>query len=65
MIAVLGFVDGFGADTDVIGIYKNLEEAIANHGNEFQYKAFEFGLVDFDIYDCCTYKIKTIKKGRR
>jgi hypothetical protein len=61
MIAVLGFVDGFGADTDVIGIYKNLEEAIANHGNEFQYKSFEFGRVEFDIYDCETFSKKKRK----
>ena len=40
MIAVLGFIDGFGADTVVIGIYKNLEEAVIFHGDSFQYKSF-------------------------
>ena len=56
MVAVLEYIDGFGADTQVAGIYKSLEDAIiANYGNKFQYKEFEFGLVDFDIYDCNTY----------
>ena len=55
MVAVLEYIDGFGADTEVVGIYKNLEDAIANYGNKFQYKEFEFGKVEFDIYDCNTY----------
>ena len=37
MVAVLGFIDGFGADTQVIGIYKNLEDAVYFHGDNFQY----------------------------
>ena len=61
MIAVLGFVDGFGADTVIIGIYKNLEEAVIFHGDSFQYKSFEFGRVEFDIYDCETF----LKKRRK
>ena len=66
MVAVLGYIDGFGADTQVVGIYKSLEDAIiANYGNKFQYKEFEFGLVDFDIYDCNTYDIKAIKKRKK
>ena len=66
MVAVLKYIDGFGADTEVTGIYKSLEDAIiANYGNEFQYKEFEFGLVDFDIYDCNTYDIKAIKKRKK
>lgn len=55
MIAVLEFVDGFGADTYVTGIYQSLEDAIAKHGNEFKYEEFEFGEVDFDIYECKIY----------
>ena len=66
MVAVLKYIDGFGADTQVAGIYKSLEDAIiANYGNKFQYKEFEFGLVDFDIYDCNTYDIGTIKKRKK
>ena len=66
MVAVLEYIDGFGADTEVAGIYKSLEDAIiANYGNKFQYKEFEFGLVDFDIYDCNTYDIGTIKKRKK
>ena len=39
MVAVLEWIDGFGADTEVVGIYQSLEDAIiANCGNKFQYK---------------------------
>ena len=65
MVAVLEYIDGFGADTEVVGIYKNLEDAIVNYGNKFQYKEFEFGKVEFDIYDCNTYDIKAIKKRKK
>ena len=65
MIAVLRYIDGFGADTEVAGIYKNLEDAVINHGNNFQYKEFEFGEVEFDIYDCNTYDIKAVKRKRK
>lgn len=67
MIAVLGWVDGFGADTVVIGIYQSLEDAIiAGYGEKFQYQEFEFGEVDFDIYGCKTYDGgKKQKRGKR
>lgn len=67
MIAVLGWVDGFGADTVVMGIYQSLEDAIiAGYGEKFQYQEFEFGEVDFDIYDCKTYDGgKKQKRGKR
>lgn len=56
MIAILGWVDGFGADTKVEAIYQTLEDAIAaKYGNEFKYAEFEFGEVSFDIYECKTY----------
>ena len=45
MIAVLEFIDGFGADTNVVGIYKSLEDAVYFHGDNFEYKTFEFGKV--------------------
>lgn len=65
MVAVLGYIDGFGADTEVVGIYKNLEDAIVNYGNEFQYKEFEFGKVEFDIYDCNTYDGRKKQKRKK
>ena len=66
MVAVLEFIDGFGADTQVTGIYKSLEDAIiAKYGNKFQYKEFEFGKVEFDIYDCNTYDGKKNKKRKK
>ena len=56
MVAVLEYIDGFGADTQVTEIYQSLEDAIiAKYGNKFQYEEFEFGKVEFDIYDCNTY----------
>ena len=51
MIAVLGFVDGFGHDTEVIGIFPTLEIAKNYYSNNFRYQEFEFGKVSFDIYD--------------
>ena len=66
MVAVLEYIDGFGADTQVTGIYKNLEDAIiAKYGNKFQYKEFEFGKVEFDIYDCNTYDGGKKQKRKR
>ena len=61
MVAVLGFIDGFGADTEVIGIYRTLEDAVCFHGGNFKYKTFEFGKVEFDIYDCETFSKKRRK----
>lgn len=51
MIAVLSYVDGFGNDTYVEGIYPTLEIAKQHYNNNFRYQEFEFGTVDFDIYD--------------
>ena len=66
MVAVLEYIDGFGADTEVVGIYQSLENAvIAKYGNKFQYKEFEFGKVEFDIYDCNTYDMRTAKKRKK
>ena len=65
MVAVLEYIDGFGADTEVVGIYKNLEDAIVNYGNKFQYKEFEFGKVEFDIYGCNTYDGGKKQKNRK
>ena len=61
MIAVLDFVNDFNTNTIVIEIYKNLEEAVIFHGDSFQYKSFEFGRVEFDIYDCETFSKKRRK----
>lgn len=51
MIAVLSYVDGFGNDTYVEGIYPILEIAKQHYNKNFRYQEFEFGTVDFDIYD--------------
>lgn len=51
MIAVLAFVDGFGHDTEVIGIFPTLEIAKRYYKRNFQYQEFDFGQVSFDIYD--------------
>jgi hypothetical protein len=51
MIAVLVSVDGFGNDTQVVGIYPTLEIAKQHHDYNFRYEEFEFGKVYFDIYD--------------
>lgn len=51
MIAVLVYVDGFGNDTQVDGIYPTLEIAKQHYNYNFRYKEFEFGKVEFDIYD--------------
>lgn len=71
MIAVLDWVDGFGADTYVIGIFPNLEEARkacepikANTDSELRYAEFQFGMVDWDWYDATPLYPKK-KKQRR
>ena len=51
MIAVLSYVDGFGNDTYVEGIYPTLEIAKQHCSKNFRYQEFEFGTVSFDIYD--------------
>lgn len=51
MIAVLDFVDGFGHDTDVVGIFPTLEIAKNHYTHNFFYQEFDFGKVEFDIYD--------------
>lgn len=51
MIAVLEFVDGFGYDTEVVGIFPTLEAAKKYYHKNFLYQEFEFGAVEFDIYE--------------
>ena len=51
MIAVLKFVDGFGHDTEVVGIFPTLESAKRYYNHNFRYQEFDFGEVGFDIYD--------------
>ncbi len=70
MIAVLDWVDGFGADTSVLGIFPNLEEARkalepikANTPTELKYVEFQFGMVDWDWYEATPLYSK--KKKRR
>ena len=66
MIAVLEFVDGFGHDTEVVGIYPTLEAAKKYYLTNFLYQEFEFGTVQFDIYDAKEgYPTKKKRKGNK
>lgn len=56
MIAVLGWVDGFGNDTQVYGIYPTLEEAAAYADESCRYEEFEFGEVNFDYFEAKEFK---------
>ena len=51
MIALLEWVDGFGMDTSVKGIFPTLDEALRYANEDDKYVEFDFGLTDFDIYD--------------
>ena len=51
MVAVLEFVDGFGHDTEVVGIFPTLEAAQKYYMKNFRYQEFEFGAVQFDLYE--------------
>ena len=51
MIALLKWVDGFGADTHVVGIFPTLDAAKRYAQKDEKYVEFDFGLVDFDIYE--------------
>ena len=58
MIAVLAWIDGFGADTDVVGIFETLEQAREcfpwdrNENNPRRYQEFNLNEETyFDYYD--------------
>ena len=51
MIALLTWVDGFGADTQVRGIFPTLKAAKRYAEKGDKYVEFDFGLVEFDIYE--------------
>lgn len=64
MIAILGYVDGFGHDTYVKSIHQNMDEAKRKHAEDVKenpdaeddlWTEFEFGDVDFDIYSPYSY----------
>lgn len=63
MIAVLEFVDGFGHDTEVVGIFPTLEAAKKYYQKNFLYQEFEFGAVEFDLYEA--KESRPTKKKRR
>ena len=64
MIVVLSDVDGFGNDTQVDAIYPTLEIAKQHYSENFRYQEFEFGKVDFDIYDAKEAYPKKRKKKK-
>ena len=66
MIAVLDWVDGFGSDTMVSGIFENMEQAIAFVGDlkenakkdyPSRYEEFSFGEVCFDYYEAKKFSV--------
>ena len=72
MIAVLDWVDGFGADTRVVGIFPSLEEARKacgpikkNTRTELKYAEFQFGLVDWDWYEAAPLYSQNKKQKRK
>lgn len=68
MIAVLGWVDGFGADTQVLGIFPTLTEAEKYAGEDYEncrYTEFEFGEVNFDFYEAKKFFACERKKKKR
>lgn len=67
MIAVLGWIDGFGADTQVLGIFPTLVEAEKSVGVDYKncrYVEFEFGKVNFDFYEAEKFFICERKKKK-
>lgn len=65
MIAVLEFVDGFGHDTEVVGIFPTLEVAKNYYTHNFLYQEFDFGRVEFDLYEAKeAYPTRKNKKGK-
>ena len=64
MVAVLGWIDGFGADTQVLAIYPTLAEAERYADKECRYVEFEFGEVDFDFYEAKKFFTSERKKKR-
>lgn len=72
MIVVLNWIDGFGADTRVVGIFSNLEEARkacepikANTETELKYEEFQFGLVEWDWYEATPLYPKKKRRQRK
>lgn len=64
MVAILYYVDGFGNDTCVKSIHKNMDDAKRKHAEDVRenpraekdlWVEFEFGDVDFDIYSSNSY----------
>lgn len=60
MIAVLDWVDGCGADTKVVGIFRTMKDTLdyvgdltenANREFPLRYQEFDLGEVDFDYYE--------------
>ena len=74
MIAVLGWIDGFGADTTVEGIFRTMGDALnyvgdlkknADRDYPLRYQEFDFGEVDFDYYEADHFRItKNFRKRK-
>lgn len=67
MIAILEWIDGFGNDTYVKGIYPNFEQAEQAHlADEYskgdRWQEFEYGSVAFDWYEANNFPKKKNKR---
>ena len=65
MIAILGWTDGFGNDTYVIGIYPTLEQAKRHYQKGDRWVEFEFGNVEFDWYEANEFRNEKHKPKKR
>ena len=69
MYALIGYVDGFGNDGYVKGIYCTYGETIRNadlHGElPDRYVEFDFGKVDFDYYEAKRFMNEKDQKKRK
>ncbi len=77
MIAIMDWTDGFGNDTEVVAIARDMNEAEQfyqdyhdkkklNYPEEFdlRYEEFDFGDVDFCYYEAKKFDIKNKKKKK-
>lgn len=64
---LMRWTDGFGNDTEVLGVYESLEKICELHSKEYlsncRYKEIEMNKnVDIDYYDGIEFKFKSKKK---
>ncbi len=67
VFVLMCWTDGFGNDTEVLGVYESLEKIYELHSEEYlsdcKYKEIEMNkIVDIDYYDGVEFKFKSKKK---